>query len=310
MLQQPHLEHPFILPDYVLRGIWKAALSKRSGLLAGEGSLSALCRSLNSPVPIFIGMPIIMHSDTPETGRWQMMTMKTSKSLIAAETLTADRILLSKIGGVEKMVGCFLKRGQHEDALLHLSQAKSGDAQNLPLREASNQPSLLLNVHKPEQPPFSGSHLVGHEVGQKHDVAPVDAHPVVDHRVLNLIDDCGPSGLDSQSLLNLQTRSRKVTPPCLELIVQEGLKKSTTYFIRVVGSSAASINSMCGHDTSHVIPLHQELVLVPAALFINVNDSSGYLGNTLYHHLWNDNRATTTVKTRSGETAFPAIRSS
>lgn len=66
------------------------------------------------------------------------------------------------------------------------------------------------------------------------------------------------------------------------------LRSTQTYFIRVVGSSAASINSMCGHDSSHVISLHQELVLVPAALFVNVDDSSGYLRNTLHHHLWND----------------------
>lgn len=53
--------------------------------------------------------------------------------------LTTHRILLSKIGGVEKMIGCFLKRSQHEDALLHLSQAEPGDAQNLSLRNARNQ---------------------------------------------------------------------------------------------------------------------------------------------------------------------------
>lgn len=58
---------------YVIRGMWKSALSNRSGLLAGEGSLSALCRSLNSPVPIFIGIPIMMHSDTPETGTQEML---------------------------------------------------------------------------------------------------------------------------------------------------------------------------------------------------------------------------------------------
>lgn len=55
------------------------------------------------------------------------------------KTLTTDGILLSKISGIEKMVGCFLKRGQHEDALLHLRQAEPGDAQNLPLRDARNQ---------------------------------------------------------------------------------------------------------------------------------------------------------------------------
>lgn len=63
---------------------------------------------------------------------------ETRISPITEEALTADGILLSKIGGVEKVVGRFLKRGQHEDALLHLSQAKSGDAQNLPLRDARN----------------------------------------------------------------------------------------------------------------------------------------------------------------------------
>lgn len=36
--------------------------------MTGVGTLSALCRSLNNPVPIFIGIPIMMHSDTPETG--------------------------------------------------------------------------------------------------------------------------------------------------------------------------------------------------------------------------------------------------
>lgn len=75
---QPWLEQP-IPPRapfyYVLSGIWKSALSKRRGLLAGEGSLLALCKSLNSPVPIFIGIPIMMHSDTPERGRREMMMM-------------------------------------------------------------------------------------------------------------------------------------------------------------------------------------------------------------------------------------------
>lgn len=37
------------------------------------------------------------------------------------------------------MVGCFLKRSQHKDALLHLRQAEPGDAQNLPLRDVKNQ---------------------------------------------------------------------------------------------------------------------------------------------------------------------------
>lgn len=51
---------------YVMRGIWKSGLSKSRGRLTGEGSFSALCRSLNSPVPMFMGIPMMMHSDTPE----------------------------------------------------------------------------------------------------------------------------------------------------------------------------------------------------------------------------------------------------
>lgn len=70
------------------------------------------------------------------------------------------------------------------------------------------------------------------------------------------------------------------------------LRWSQAYLVGVVGSSAPAANSMCGHDSPHVVPLHQELVLVPAALFVDVNDSSGHLRNTLDHHLWNDNRAT------------------
>lgn len=65
-----HCKHSccFFARCYVIRGIWKSEFSKRRGLLTGEGSLSALCKSLNNPVPMFIGIPIMIHSDTPETG--------------------------------------------------------------------------------------------------------------------------------------------------------------------------------------------------------------------------------------------------
>lgn len=52
------------------------------------------------------------------------------------------------------------------------------------------------------EPPFS--HLVGHEVGEQHHVPPVDAHAVVDHRVLDLVDDGCPGSLNAQSLLHLE----------------------------------------------------------------------------------------------------------
>lgn len=50
---------------YWTRGMWKSGLSKSKGLRGGLGSFEALCRSLKSPVPMFMGIPIIMHSDTP-----------------------------------------------------------------------------------------------------------------------------------------------------------------------------------------------------------------------------------------------------
>lgn len=61
----------------------------------------------------------------------------------------------------------------------------------------------MARLRQQDRPNFHRSHLVGHEICQKHDVTPVDTHPVVHHGVLNLIDDCGTGGLNSQSLLHL-----------------------------------------------------------------------------------------------------------
>lgn len=53
--------------DYVTRGMWNSLVSKIKGLLGGLGSLLALWSSLKRPVPMFIGIPMMMHSDTPQT---------------------------------------------------------------------------------------------------------------------------------------------------------------------------------------------------------------------------------------------------
>ena len=53
----------------VTRGMWNSFVSKIRGLLGGFGSLLALCSSLKSPVPMFIGIPMMMHSDEPGTNR-------------------------------------------------------------------------------------------------------------------------------------------------------------------------------------------------------------------------------------------------
>lgn len=55
--------------DYVTRGMWNSFVSKTRGLRGGLGSLLALCSSLKSPVPMFMGIPMMMHSDTPATTR-------------------------------------------------------------------------------------------------------------------------------------------------------------------------------------------------------------------------------------------------
>lgn len=54
---------------YVARGMWKSALSNSRGLWVREGARSAFCSSLNRPVPMFMGMPMMMHSDTPANGK-------------------------------------------------------------------------------------------------------------------------------------------------------------------------------------------------------------------------------------------------
>lgn len=53
--------------DYVARGMWNSSVSKMRALRGGRGSLSALWSSLKSPVPMFMGIPMMMHSDTPHT---------------------------------------------------------------------------------------------------------------------------------------------------------------------------------------------------------------------------------------------------
>lgn len=46
-------------------------------------------------------------------------------------------------------------------------------------------------------------YLVGHEICQKHDVTAINAHAVVHHGVLNLINDGGSCSLNTQSPFNL-----------------------------------------------------------------------------------------------------------
>lgn len=72
-----------------------------------------------------------------------------------------------------------------------------------PFRDGRHQLLTWPAFVKHERPNLRRSHLVGHEICQEHDVTPVDTHPVVHHGVLNLVDDCGPGGLNSQSPLHL-----------------------------------------------------------------------------------------------------------
>lgn len=68
-------------PDYVTRGMWNSFVSKIRGLLGGFGSLLALWSSLKSPVPMFMGIPMMMHSDTPETNQKEIRELLTHGGL-------------------------------------------------------------------------------------------------------------------------------------------------------------------------------------------------------------------------------------
>lgn len=76
------------------------------------------------------------------------------------------------------------------------------------------------------------------------------------------------------------------TAPVLNLLCR--------YLVCVVGRSPTSVHSMRGHNGSQVVSLHQQLVLVLAALLVDVNNGSGHLRDTLDHHLHSDR----TVKTK------------
>lgn len=44
---------------------------------------------------------------------------------------------------------------------------------------------------------LDSTHLIGHEIRQQHDVSAVDAHTVVYHGVLDLVNDGGPRRFDA-----------------------------------------------------------------------------------------------------------------
>mmetsp|Transcript_48253 Transcript_48253/g.104506 ORF Transcript_48253/g.104506 Transcript_48253/m.104506 type:complete len:416 (-) Transcript_48253:1263-2510(-) len=83
---------------------------------------------------------------------------------------------------LEQVVGGLLKGREHEDALFHLGHAEASDAEHLPSE--------------------------GHDVGEQRHMARVDVHPVVAHRVLDLVHDRLPCRLDAERLLNLHDVSR------------------------------------------------------------------------------------------------------
>lgn len=109
--------NPVCLQCYVIRGIWKSVLSKRRGLLGGEGSLSPLCRSLKSPVPIFIGMPMMMHSDTPGTRTQDILQPKKETS---RQTVNSPRqIVVIKSFSLQKFSIVYHKRSPFVQSMQH-----------------------------------------------------------------------------------------------------------------------------------------------------------------------------------------------
>ena len=71
-----------------------------------------------------------------------------------------------------QMIRCFFKGGQHEDRLLHFSEAVPCDAEDLT--------------------------AAGHQICQKCDVPAIDGHAVALHRVVDLGHDRLTRGLDAQ----------------------------------------------------------------------------------------------------------------
>ena len=70
--------------------MWNSFVSKMRGLLGGLGSLWALWSSLKSPVPMFMGIPMMMHSDTPETNQKGGESFSTLGKVFKQERKTAD----------------------------------------------------------------------------------------------------------------------------------------------------------------------------------------------------------------------------
>mmetsp|Transcript_2271 Transcript_2271/g.6883 ORF Transcript_2271/g.6883 Transcript_2271/m.6883 type:complete len:501 (-) Transcript_2271:667-2169(-) len=78
---------------------------------------------------------------------------------------------------LEEVVGRLLEGGEHEHRLLHLRHAKARDAEHLSAE--------------------------AHDVCEQRDVPAVDLHPVLPHRVLDLVHDGLPRRLDAERLLDL-----------------------------------------------------------------------------------------------------------
>lgn len=97
----------------------------------------------------------------------------------------------------------------------------------------------------------ASAHLVGHEVGQEHDVAAVDAHPVVHHGVLDLVDDGGASSLDAQRLLHLGERGNSREE------IQFGVKTSFVSLVLTVESVSGCrrrLNNQCQDEIYRPFP--------------------------------------------------------
>ena len=110
-------------------------------------------------------------------------------------------VVLPNSRSVEKVVGRFLERREHEHAVLHLRHTESRDTQYLALEKE------FVSAHDGTLTGELG-YLVRHDIAEQHDMSGVDAHAVTLHSVLNFVDDCATSSFDTQYLGGLDNMVR------------------------------------------------------------------------------------------------------
>ena len=142
-------------------GRWKSGVSKRRGRRLGFKSASDCCRSLKRPVPIAIGIPIMMHSETPASTpefnhhnnnrehnraewsyRWLRRVVRDKQPRTSGRSFSQTKIVkftivISATYALVFKVWTFIfdtYRCQHENTVFQFCQTNTRDSENLSLQ--------------------------------------------------------------------------------------------------------------------------------------------------------------------------------